>query len=309
MSEALSLFDPGRDAASASPPFRGDRATVAQVLSWFRDNNPRPARSTKGEIERRRVRDLFAADFGGRLITDVRAFDLLAWINRNLPPRRSAWTRRRWNSTIQAPFNAAARLGLIDRNPFDGLSMPEGPCGRDWTDEEFRALLRCSPPPLRRMIVFIRFSGSRPGEARELTWPCVRNEVRAMVLAEHKTVEHSRAPRVIRFNRVIVKLLGVLRRGCPPHNRHVFLNSYLNQWTLDSLTRAIRHSRARAGLPPDVKLHGGRHTYGTQAILNGVNPAVLAQLMGHSSIRTTQRYVHLAAKDDFLAEASEMAIG
>ena len=79
-------------------------------------------------------------------------------------------------------------------------------------------------------------------------------------------------------------------------------------WTIRSITQAIADIRLRSGLPDDVVLHGLRHTFATNAITNGVDVATLAQLLGHSNIATTQRYVHLAGKTDHLNAAMALAI-
>jgi site-specific recombinase XerD len=58
------------------------------------------------------------------------------------------------------------------------------------------------------------------------------------------------------------------------------------------MTMAFRRDRARAGL--DGGAHSLRHTFGTHQALKGTPVHVLQQLMGHASIKTTQRYMHTA---------------
>ena len=43
-----------------------------------------------------------------------------------------------------------------------------------------------------------------------------------------------------------------------------------------------------------VVVHALRHTFGTRLIRSGVDAFTTGQLMGHSSLQTTQRYVHVA---------------
>ena len=50
-----------------------------------------------------------------------------------------------------------------------------------------------------------------------------------------------------------------------------------------------------------VVFHTLRHTYGTRQIMAGTNPLTLKRLLGHRSLSTTERYVHLA--EEFVAGA------
>lgn len=302
----LRAFSP--DISAPSDPFRTDAATVRQVLVWYRSNNPRPSRSCKATIEQVRLHDLFAADFGDRLCADCRAFELHAWIVARTQ-NRSNWTRRRWNATIQRAFNLASELGLIAKNPWKGCRFPEGKDGRDWTEAEFRSLLRHARPPLRRFLVCIRWSGMRPGEIRELTRSDLRLETGWIVLGDHKTVDKTKSPRKIPFNVVLAKLFGWCLRENPSSARHILLNSFGKPWTTRAITKAIATVRRKAGLPEDVRMHGGRHYFATHGLMNGADLVEMMGLLGHRRIETTKRYIHLVEKDDVMRAAMAKATG
>ena len=287
-------------------PFRCAAATVADVFDWYRANSPTRIQTGTGERERLRLYKMLAEVIGPVSCSECRPHHLLTFINERAS--ENAWTRRRWNATLQRPFNYATRLGLIPNNPFKGLAFPEGENGRDWTDDEYRALLRAAKPHMRRVIVMIRFSGMRPGEVRGLEWKHVDVAAGAIVLDKHKTVAKTKKSRLIPLNTVTVKLLAWLRRNHLPRARQIFLNSFFRPWSCKALTKTVQAIREKVGLGDDVKLHGGRHTFATGAILAGVDVGTLAELLGHGRIMTTQRYVHLAGKVDHLSDAMERAI-
>jgi integrase len=279
--------------------------TVDSVIDWYETHEIREF-SPVALKERRRLWGLFRAQFGSLLIEECRPAYLLDFIV-GQKGAKSNHTRRRFKATISKPFNDAAQLGMIARNPFAGLKIAEGPCGRDWTFNEYRAILRHCRAYFRRLVMFIRFSGARPGEARELEWSHVRDEIQAIVKREHKTSRVTGTSRRIYFNVVLLKLIAWLRRH-KTSDRWVFTNARGRPWTIKALTKHFQAIRARAGLPYDCKPHGGRHTFATHALMNGVDIATLAELLGHKDISMTQRYQHLVHHRQYLNDAMQRAI-
>jgi len=47
-----------------------------------------------------------------------------------------------------------------------------------------------------------------------------------------------------------------------------------------------------AGLS-DVRLHDIRHTFASHAVNNGYSLPIIAKMLGHKDLKTTQRYAHL----------------
>lgn len=69
-----------------------------------------------------------------------------------------------------------------------------------------------------------------------------------------------------------------------------------------NLQKSWRRIRKKAGLD-DLRIHDLRHTFASQAVMNGTPLALVSKLLGHAKITTTMRYAHLA--DSELLEASE----
>ena len=125
-----------------------------------------------------------------------------------------------------------------------------------------------------------------------------------IVLHEHKTsrTQKVKKPRVIPLHPVVLKLLIYLRRLGQPGD-HVFLTHRKTPWNRSSLSLRVRRARKIAGVPDDAKLYGLRHGFGTRSILNGVDIKTLAELMGHTTTRMTEHYVHFAGQPQHLAAA------
>ena len=64
----------------------------------------------------------------------------------------------------------------------------------------------------------------------------------------------------------------------------------------------MRRLRVKAGIGPDengeqIVMYTARHTFGTAAAAGGVSDRRLADLMGHTDTKMTQKYIHLANPD------------
>ena len=61
--------------------------------------------------------------------------------------------------------------------------------------------------------------------------------------------------------------------------------------------KAIRKAIKRAGLGPEVTPHVIRHTVATRLLEAGLNIKDVQNILGHSEIQTTERYIHTSAQD------------
>lgn len=131
------------------------------------------------------------------------------------------------------------------------------------------------------------------------------------ILRRHKTSRTQRTPRprVIQLVPQLVRLLTKIARVEGTARKHVFLTAHRTPWNRSNLALRMRRLRTAAGLPDDLKLYSIRHQFGTQSVVNGVDIKTLAELMGHTSTRMTEHYLHLAGRQEHLAVAMQRAVG
>lgn len=293
------LFRPEQDAPDPTAP------TVETVVNSYLQHAANHGKSQRAREDRARVLGLFVRAFGPHAVADLCPDDLEEWIGRQ-QQLKSQWSRRRWCTTVNAALNWAQRKKrLIPYNPLAGVTIRPGKRGRPLTDSEFAAIIRCATDQrFRRLVLFLRYTGCRPGEAAEARWTDLDLERGVISLDQHKTAHVTGEPRVIYLPPQALRLLALI--ACTDRSdAHIFVNAWGQPWKQPALSGRMRGIRRRAGITADIKLYGNRHRFATDAVLSGVELATLAQLMGHKGTRTTMTYLHLAGKDEHLRKAVE----
>lgn len=249
----------------------------------------------------------FVADLGDLKLSKCKPLDLLNWLTQHTE-YKSDWTKSRVVRTVARAFAWCKQMGAIRENPFAGLSHPTGERGRPMEADEYQTILRNTDPLFRRVIVWLRFSGCRPGEMSALKWEDVDLERGCCVLMRHKTAKKTRKPRTIVLAPALIKMLVWMWRHFRPLSPYVFLNERGNPWTRPALALRMMRLRDRTGLPKSCKMYGLRHCYGTEAIKAGVDLVSVSELMGHASTKMTEYYLHVGRDMTHLRVAAAKAM-
>jgi integrase len=234
---------------------------------------------------------------------DFKPIHVTRWIEKSGWHGSHEYNARRYTFRY---FSWAVDEGILAKNPLAAMKRPKPmPRQRAITDDEYLAMLRATDSDFRPLLFALRHTGARPAEMRELKWTHVRSD--HIVLKEHKTVGKTRKPRIIHLPPVMQRFFAVLRKRSKAPD--VFLNSEGKSWTMNAVRLRVMRLKKKLGLDDDVCAYLVRHAYGTNAILNGVDVATVAELMGHASTEvTTSVYIHLAEQKSHLQNAATRAI-
>lgn len=77
---------------------------------------------------------------------------------------------------------------------------------------------------------------------------------------------------------------------------YFFINQKGNRFTEQSIRNMMKKYTKLAGIERNITPHMFRHSFATYLIEEGVDVSCVQQILGHSSIKTTQIYIHIAAK-------------
>ncbi len=278
-------------------------AQVYEVVGLYLQG---PARELDSFDARQRVLRDFARRYGLMTLREAKPYHLQLWIDAH-PQWLSGWTRRRAIAGVEACFNWATKLGIVDRNPFKGFSTGPGERGEPMTEAEYQGILRVSRIDFRRYVIALRFSGARPGEIAKATLEDVDLERCCIELKKHKTAKKSGGkPRRIILHPVLLAYVRWRVRQSWPTNL-LFPNSRWRMWSNPAICWRLKRARAKGLIRPQTSLYGLRHLCCTQAIIAGVSFPVVAEIMGHARIATTMIYSHVGQHTGHLQNAIQLA--
>jgi integrase/recombinase XerC len=237
----------------------------------------------------------------------VRSF--LAALHRGGVGRRS---QGRALSAVRSLFAFAAREGVVPANPARGVPTPKAPrtLPRHLRPGEVESLLEAAVPTAgaagdtalalrdRALLEVLYATGLRVGELVSLDWRDL--DVAARVL---RVLGKGGKERMVPFGRPAAGALGawlarweeVRRRagGADDREEPVFLNHRGGRLTDRSVRRVIDCAVERAAVAAGVHPHTLRHTFATHLLEHGADLRAIQELLGHSSLATTQRYTHV----------------
>lgn len=77
---------------------------------------------------------------------------------------------------------------------------------------------------------------------------------------------------------------------------YFFVNNRESRYTEQSIRLMLKKYTKQAGIERNITPHMFRHSFATYLIEEGVDVSCVQQILGHSSIKITQIYIHIAAK-------------
>lgn len=200
-------------------------------------------------------------------------------------------------TTLQTLLGFAVKWGYLSRMPeLPDVIVPEA--SFDWYQaSEVRQLLDASRDGrARTVLLFAVHTGLRMGEQRALRWTDIDFERRIITVRRSapKGLSIEKTPKSNRHRRVDItdELVEALKRF-PRVSDTVFCNSDGSKLKPGQFHEILWAAQKRSGLRR-IKWHELRHSFASILTSGGAPLRVVQSLLGHSTIRMTERYAHLA---------------
>ncbi len=170
--------------------------------------------------------------------------------------------------------------------------------------EELERLFDCANTLKRRVLLMTTYSaGLRVGEVVRLKLHHIESS-RMMI-----RVEQGKG-RKDRYTLLSERALGELRKYYIAYHPEVWLfpgeRDPSTHLSVDAAQRAFYSARDRAGLKDKCRgIHTLRHCFGTHLLEAGVDLTTIQRMMGHKSLLTTMKYLHIT-KEHFASVRSPL---
>jgi len=201
-------------------------------------------------------------------------------------------------AAIRSCYRYLVRQGILQKNPAELVSTPklEKKIPYHLTIDEITTLVEAPSgadiPALRdkAILELLYSSGLRVSELTGLN-TCNIDLESGLV----KVMGKGGKERIVPLGRHAVKAISSYLEVIPPYvaGGAVFLNLRGGRLTRRSVARIVDRHICRLATIKKVSPHTLRHTFATHLLESGVDLRAIQEMLGHSSLSTTQKYTHV----------------
>jgi integrase/recombinase XerD len=227
----------------------------------------------------------------GKPIAEVSVGDLQRYYDSLANRRLAPSTIGRKFGAVKSLFSYGFRLGLIRYNPAPLIRVPKGRdrlAERILTVYEVHRMIELEPDLDRQLMLRVVYaSGLRISEAAGLRRRDVAPHGERGVITVFGKGSKTRS---IAISAATYDSIAQAKSTLPP-------DAKLFPFTAHTMWRIVRKAARRAGLVEGVSPHWLRHSHASHAADQGAPLHLIRQTLGHESIETTARYMHVRPDD------------
>lgn len=191
----------------------------------------------------------------------------------------------------------ALEEGLIKQNPCKGLKIAYDSCAvtkEILTPQEVKRLAACrydgEHRDIQRAFIFCCYTGLRFCDVSQLRFTNIDRESMLLRFCQKKAVGRSAHAAVsIPLNRSLLKLIG-----CDGSSEVQGSNNKIFKLpTAGAVRKHLSRWVKAAGIGKKITWHCSRHSFAVNLLNAGADIKTVSALMGHASIKMTEKYLHV----------------
>lgn len=210
-------------------------------------------------------------------------------------------------SSLRSFYRFLEKNDIFSNNPFDEVNIKKHPnhLPRFFYQKELRELFKEAKNGENEKLNYrnsaileiLYDTGMRVSECAGLRYSDIDFGNRII-----KVIGKGNKQRYLPFGKYLIHALNDYDQNCrniimkkyDKHHGYVFINQHGGQITSRGIEYILDEIMKRTSLTINVHPHMLRHTFATEMLKNGADLRTVQELLGHSSLSTTQIYTHVS---------------
>jgi site-specific recombinase XerD len=209
-----------------------------------------------------------------------------------------------YHRNLKAAFNKAKDWGYVKENYFTKVKLPKrqklAPAFVN-SDQLSAISNQIKNEVVKDVVAFAFYTGMRLDEIVNLRWKNVDLQNRTITVGDDSFTTKGRNQRFIPINNALTSILSLRERKrkifsikhTDDNRDFVFCKENGEKFTGNYFSKNFKKACKAAGLDNAIHFHSLRHSFASNLVQKGVPLYTIKELLGHSSISTTEIYSHL----------------
>ena len=258
--------------------------TINKLFKIYTEYSEVNKKSYKSDISRTKLIKQFFGE--NTLIKDIQPEKIEKFKDFLLEQNRSKMTVNRYLEQLKTAFRMAIDNDYLLKNPCKNIKKfpVKNYSVRYLKEDEEKRLFKALPDYLKGIVIVALNTGLRKSNILELKWEQVNFDFKFIEILENKGNKHIMLPLNDTLYNFFIKTPEVERIG------YIFINPETGSPYKD-IKKAWQTALKQAGIE-NFRFHDLRHTVGTRLAKENVPVNVIKEILAHSDVKTTMRYVH-----------------
>ncbi len=267
-------------------------SAFADYLKFEKSSSPHTLKNYLSDLEQ------FFIFLGHKKMGEVNLLDIRSYVS-SLFGKIQPSSIVRKVSALRSFFHFLVKQNFLEKSPAEGLNLPKIPkkLPRFLIQDEAKALMESvdksqkSDPRDTAILELLYGAGLRVSELTQLNLNSIDLE-EAWVKVKGK----GNKERIVPLGRKSIESIQKYLKNRGKEAGPLFLNAAGKRLTVRTVQRLVKGRALKIGLMKRTTPHTLRHSFATHLLEEGADLRGIQELLGHSSLATTQRYTQVSVQ-------------